>query len=55
MINKRGDIDKAKLLDSIAVVMTLIPENERENPDIHETDSCFTIQMSHNEQTIIDA
>ena len=37
VVKKRAHLDKDKLLESIAAVMSSLPENERESPNIIET------------------
>ena len=53
VVKKRGDIDKGKLLDSLAAVMTVIPEENQNDLEIVEGSDSFVIELSHSTAIIL--
>ena len=47
VIKKSGDINKEKLMDSLAAVMTVLPNDKRDDLEIIEGNSSFVIELSH--------
>ena len=47
VLKKKAYLDKEKLLESIAAVMSSLPEQERESPEICEMKNHFTVEFSH--------
>ena len=53
VVKKKASLDKEKLLESIAAVMSNLPEQEKESPEIVEMKGHFAIEFSHDCAVIV--
>ena len=47
VVKKKANLDKDKLLESIAAVMTSLSAEDRENPQIIERRNSFVVELGH--------